>query len=136
MVDNFIKNNLKKLIVELEKFSEINNEIKENKDDKDNDNNKIVRYFNFFSTNLKIIFYTFKTIMENNDMINYIEKFDDLDEDNSKNVFMDIKIEFSKEKQEIIQSLELERLINIIAKIIALINQKVTPIYRQSNSNL
>ena len=132
MVDNFIKNNLKKLIIELEKFSEINEEIKDNKDDKDKDNNKVIRYFNFFFTNLKIIFYTFKTIMENNDMINYIEKFDDLDEDNSKNVFMDIKIEFSKEKQEIIQSLELERLINIIAKIIALINQKVTPIYRQA----
>ena len=132
MVDNFIKNNLKKVIVELEKFSESNEEIKDGQDDKDKDNNKIIRYFNFYFTNLKIIYYTFKNIMGNDDMTNYIEKFDDLEEDNAKNVFKDIKFEFSKEKQEIIQSLQLDRLVNIIGKIIILTSQKVTLVYRQA----
>ena len=132
MVDNFIKNNLKKVILELEKFSESNDVVKEKKDEKDKENDKIIRYFNFYITNLQIIFYTFKNIMGNDDMINYIEKFDDLNDDNEKNEFKDVKFELSKENLEIIQSLQLNRLVNVIGKIIILTGNKITQIYRKA----
>jgi DNA integrity scanning protein DisA with diadenylate cyclase activity len=53
LVNDFINNNLKKLINELEKFSNEKNE-KENKE------SKIITFYNFYLSNLKIIFYAFK----------------------------------------------------------------------------
>ena len=67
LVKNFINNNLNKLIIELDKFSN------ENDKDKDKEEN-IFRYFNFYLSNLKIIFYTFKYIIDDKDVIDTIEK--------------------------------------------------------------
>ena len=128
LVDNFIKNNLKKVIEELVTFSNSNEEIKE---DKDKENCKIVRYFNFYLTNLKIIFYCFKNIIGNDDVINYIDKFDDLEDENEKNVFKNINTELSKEKQNIIKYLHLDDLINILGNNLLIINEKTNQIFRQ-----
>ena len=118
LVDNFIKNNLNKVIVELEKFSNSN----EIKDEKNDDNTNIMRYFNFYNTNLKILFYTFKNIIDNNEMIECINKFDDLEDDNKKNNLKEMKIELSKEKLNLIQSFQLSGLINTIGNNLKIIN--------------
>ena len=129
LVNDFINDNLKKIIVELNKFSNDDENIK---DKKDNEKRNIIRYFNFYFTNLKIIFYTFKNILGNNDIINYIDKFDDLNDENEKNNIKNIKFELSKEKQDLIKSLQLEILINILGKNTIIINEKSNQNYRKA----
>ena len=121
LLDNFIRNNLKKLIIELEKFSESKEETQEEQKKEDS---KIIRYFNFYLTNLKIIFYTFKIILGNNEVINCIDKFDNLEDENEKNDLKNMTFQLSPEKQKLIQSLELERLINIIGNNTIIISEK------------
>ena len=65
------------VIIELEKF----NKGSDNNENGEKDN-KIVRYFNYYLSNLKIIFYAMKTIMENNDIIDSIDKFGSLEYNN------------------------------------------------------
>ena len=76
LVDNFINNNLNNIYEELGKFS----------NDKD-DVSLLIRYFNFYLSNLKIKFYAFKSIMGKNDIIEEIDKFETLEDDNRKNFF-------------------------------------------------
>ena len=128
LVDNFIKNNLNKVIVELEKFSNSN----EIKDEKNDDNTNIMRYFNFYNTNLKILFYTFKNIIDNNEMIECINKFDDLEDDNKKNNLKEMKIELSKEKLNLIQSFKLSGLINTIGNNLKIISENTNTEYRKA----
>ena len=129
LVNNFINNNLKKIIVELDKFSNVDENIKDKKDD---EKRNIIRYFNFYFTNLKIIFYTFKNILGNNDIINYIDKFDDLNDENEKNNIKNVKFELSKEKQDLIKSLQLETLVNALGKNTTIIGEKKEQNYRKA----
>ena len=124
LVNNFINNNLKKLINELEKFSNEKNE-KENKE------SKIITFYNFYLSNLKIIFYAFKNIMGNSDIIDSIEKYESLEDDNKKNVFKETKIELNENQKNLIQYLKLNNLINIIGNNIIIINSQTTDTYRQ-----
>ena len=128
LVDNFIYNNLKKVIAELANFSNSNEEIKE---EKDKENCKVIRYFNFYLTNLKIIFYCFKNIIGNKNVNNYIDKFDDLDDENGEFKLTDIEIELSQEKKELIQNLELKSLINVIGNNLLLTGEKIEGKFRQ-----
>ena len=134
MVDNFINNNLRNLIIELEKFSNNDENIKEGKEnEKENKDHKIIRYFNFYMTNLKIIFYTFKNILGNSEISNYIDKFDDLEDDNQKNVFKDMNMDLSPEKKKLLQSLQLDHLINIIGNNSVIINEKSNQFFKIIN---
>ena len=126
MVDNFINNNLKKLIIELEKFSENSEEKQEEQkqEEQKKEDFKVIRYFNFYFTNLKIILYTFKKIIGNTEVISHIDKFDNLEDENEKNDIKNLKFDLSPEKQKLIQSLELKRLINIIGNNTIIISEK------------
>ena len=104
LVDNFINNNLNNLIEELGKFS----------NDKD-DVSLLIRYFNFYLSNLKIKFYAFKCIMGKNDIIEEIDKFETLEDDNGKNFFKITQVELNDDKINFIKKLYLEYL-NIIGK--------------------
>ena len=123
LVNNFINNNLNKLIMELDKFCNEKNE-------KDKEGN-IFRYFNFYTSNLKIIFYAFKYIIDNKDVIDTIEKYESLEDDNKKNTFKISKVELSQDKINLIQKLNLNELISIVGNNIITISDKVEEIYRQ-----
>ena len=119
LVDNFINNNLNNIIVELGKFS----------DDKD-DVSLLIRYFNFYLSNLKIKFYAFKSIMGKNDIIEEIDKFETLEDDNRKNFFKITQVELNDDKINFIKKLYLEYLTNIIGKNLIIINDKSNYIYK------
>ena len=123
LVNNFINNNLNKLIIELDKFS---NEKKENEEE-----GNLFRYFNFYMSNLKIIFYAFKYIIDNKDIIDTIEKYESLEEDNKKNEFKVTKIDLTEEKINLIKNLKLNELVSIIGNNIIAIGIKDEEIYRQ-----
>ena len=91
-----------------------------------------MRYFNFYNTNLKILFYTFKNIINNNEMIECINKFDDLEDDNKKNNLKEMKIELSKEKLNLIQSFQLSGLINTIGNNLKIISENTNTEYRKA----
>ena len=124
LLNNFFKNNINKIIDELEKFSK-----KEKENEKEE--NKIITYFNYYLSNLKIILHTFKNIMENNDITESIDKFEDLEDDNEKNIFKASKIELNEEKMNLIQNFELKKLLNILCNNIIIMNEKVGDIYNQ-----
>ena len=126
LVNNFIKYNLNKIIIELEKF----NKGSDNNENGEKDN-KIVRYFNYYLSNLKIIFYAMKTIMENNDIIDSIDKFGSLEYNNEKNVFKVTKIELNQDKKNLINNFQLINLINIIGNNITILEYQKNEIYKQ-----
>ena len=123
LVKNFINNNLNKLIIELDKFSN------ENDKDKDKEEN-IFRYFNFYLSNLKIIFYTFKYIIDDKDVIDTIEKYESLDDDNRKNTFKKTTIELNQDKINLAQNIKLSDLLTLIGNNIIKISDKDEEIYR------
>ena len=126
LVKNFINNNLNKLIIELDKFS---NEKNENENNKEKEGN-IFRYFNFYLSNLKIIFYAFKYIVNDKDVIDTIEKYESLEDDNKKNTFKKTTIELNQDKINLIQNIKLSELLTIIGNNIITISDKDSEIYR------
>ena len=136
--NNFINNNLYKLIIELDKFNKNNqkneteNEIntnqdkieekkeEEKKEEEKNKENKTLKelqtsqFFNYYLSNLKIFYYAFKYIVKIPELIEYIDKFEDLDEENEKNKTKNIKIVLDEEKKNLIKKLDLLKLVNII----------------------
>ena len=126
LMDNFINNNLVKLIKELGKFSENGKEEIVHKEDRN-----IIRYFNFYLANLKIIFYAFKNIIGNEQIIENIENFEKLNDDNDRNKISDINLELSPEKKTLIQNLQLDYLINIILSNLITIHENTTQVYKQ-----
>ena len=134
LVNDFVAINLIRLIIELGKFSDIDENNKEkNENNSENKDHKIIRYFNFYLTNLKIIFHSFKYILKNNEVANYIDKFDDLEDENQKNVFGNRKIDLNFVMKELVQHLQLNHLVNIIGKNSIIINEKSNQSFKSIN---
>ena len=143
LTNNFINNNLDKLIIELDRFLKKDEKV-ENKENQGDDKNKIEEntskqqnefkislFFNYYLSNLKIIYCAFKNIANNKDLITYIDKFEDLEDENAKNNIKNIKIELNEEKQNLIKKLDMQKLINIIGKNFTLLEKDNSPLYRQ-----
>lgn len=137
--NTFINNNLYKLILELDKFNENemdgkNEEKKENeKEEQEKKENKLKemqtsQFFNYYLSNLKIFFYAFKNIVNNPELI---DKFEDLDDDNDKNIKKEIKISLDEEKINLIKKLNLLKLVNIIGHNFSLFEKKAQQMQRQ-----
>ena len=124
LVNDFINNNLNKLVIELDKFSNEKNE-------KEHQESQIITFYNFYLSNLKLIFYAFKNIIGNNDIIDSIEKYESLEEDNKKNTFKVTKLELNDNQKNIIQNLQLNKVINIIGNNIIIINTQTNDNFRQ-----
>ena len=126
--NNFINNNLNKLIIELENFTYgiVNDQ------NQGFTEYKIIIYFNFYLSNLKILFSSFKNIIENKDIIDEIDKFETLEEKNEKNIFKVTKVELNENKKNIIKTLPLNNLINIIGHGITPLKEKSEDIYRKA----
>ena len=127
--NNFINNNLNKLIIELEKFTK-GNDI--DKKEEIEEENKIITYFNFYLSNLKIILSSFKNIVENKDIIDEIDKYESLRENNENNILKVTKVELNDNKKNIIQKLLLNNLVNIIGNGIIVLNDKIEDIYTKA----
>ena len=126
LLDNFINNNLNKLIIELDKFSNSNEEENTTED------NNIIRYFNFYLSNLKIIFVAFKKIFGDNNLNNLIDKFNYLNDDKSENFNYDnIKIDLTEDQKIFIRNLKLYQLMNIIGNNTKIIKEKLDEIYEE-----
>ena len=137
LTNNFIYNNLDKLIIELDKFikkdekpeNKENNNVEENASKQQNEF-KISLFFNYYLSNLKILYYAFKNIANNKELITYIDKFEDLEDENEKNNIKNIKIELNEERQNLIIKLDMQKLINIIGKNFTLLEKNNSPLYR------
>ena len=138
LLNNFINNNLYKLIVELDKFNKkedknvdsIQNE--ENPEQKKIENStQTSQFMNYYLSNLKILYYAFKNITKNEKLMNYIDKFEELDDQNEKNKIKKIKIELDEEKQNLIQKLDFQKLVNIIGSNIILFEKNSSTTQKQ-----
>ena len=141
--NTFINNNLYKLILELDKFNE--NEIiddkkeekkeneKEEQEQKENKSKELQtsQFLNYYLSNLKIFFYAFKNIVNNPELIDTIDKFEDLDDDNDKNNKKEIKISLDEDKMNLIKKLNLLKLVNIIGTNFSLFEKKAQQMQRQ-----
>ena len=116
LINNFINNNLYKLIIELDKFNQNDKKPSDNEEKKEekNINEHQSSFYNYYLSNLKILFYAFKTIINNKDLINIIDKFEDLDDDNEKNNINIINISLDETKIDLIKKLNFDKLVNII----------------------
>ena len=131
--NNFINNNLYKLILELDKFNQnetIDGDKTENKENKIKEF-QTSQFFNYYLSNLKIFFYAFKNIVNNPDLIDTIDKFEDLDDDNDKNKKKEIKITLDEDKMNLIKKLNLLKLVNIIGNNFSLFEKKAQQMQRQ-----
>ena len=86
---------------------------------------------NYYLSNLKIFFYAFKNIVNNPDLIDTIDKFEDLDDDNDKNKKKEIKITLDEDKMNLIKKLNLLKLVNIIGNNFSLFEKKAQQMQRQ-----
>ena len=151
LTNNFINNNLYKLIIELDKYIKkdekkenvINtNENEANKDkkeeEKEEEKENIIKnefqtslFFNYYLSNLKILYYAFKNIINNKELIDYIDKFEDLEDENEKNKKKAIKIILDEEKKNLIKKLDFYKLINIIGNNFTILEKNPNALYKQ-----
>ena len=130
LTNNFINNNLYKLIIELDKF--IKKDENTNKEEHKLINEfQTSQFFNYYLSNLKILYYAFKNIANNKELIAYIDKFEDLDDENEKNKIKNIKIELDEEKINLITKLDFKKLVNIIGINFSLLEKNSNALYRQ-----
>ena len=133
-INNFINNNLYKLIIELDKYNkkEEKKERDEKEEQKKPENNiQTSQFFNYYLSNLKILYYALKNITHNKELMEQIDKFEDLEDENEKNVIKIIKIDLDEQKNNLIQKLDFPKLINIIGSNLPLFAKNSNPSQRQ-----
>ncbi len=126
MINHFINNNLHKIINELVKF---------NKEEKNEDNKLQIdnsQFSNFYLSNLKIIYYGISNILENKELNNLIDKYDDINDENEKNKFKNIKIELDEEKLNLIKKLDFLKLINSIGNNFSVLNNSTSSSHKNA----
>ena len=137
LINNFINNNLHKLILELDKYNQKDEkgEKEENQEQKKTENEtQKSQFFNYYLSNLKILYYALMNISNNKELKNYIDKFEDLNDDddiNEKNTFKNIKIEIDEQKQNLVQKLDFQKIVNIIGNNLPLFTKNSSPSQRQ-----
>ena len=117
LTNNFINNNLYKLIIELDKLNETDEKPSNEDNKKEEEKNKNVPqtlFYHYYLSNLKILFYAFKTIINNKELITIIDKFEDLEDENDKNNIKIINIALDEDKKNLIKKLNFDKLVNII----------------------
>ena len=125
LLENFLKNNLNNLIIELDNFCNLKEENK-------SEDNNIIRYFNFYLSNLKLMFYILKKIIGDNSLNDLIDKFDNLNDDKSENNnYNNIKIDLNEDQKIFIQNLKLYQLMNIIGNNTIIIKERIEEIYEE-----
>ena len=120
--NNFVKNNLCKLVEDLINYS-VKNDLKNNenvKEDSEYKVNNLMSFMSYYLTNLQIIYYSFKYAVEDQEIINTIDKYEDLSDENEKNHIKKFKIVLEEQKQKIFLNLNLEKLFNMIVENFAL----------------
>ena len=136
LINTFINNHLNKLIIELNKIlseknkdkEEIKEEKKEeNKEEKKADNKQQPSQFiNYYLSNLKILIYSFKTIVNNSDFNEMIERFEEVVE--SEGVIPNIgQLILDEEKINIIKKMNLYDLVNVLTNNFSLFEKNTTP---------
>ena len=128
MINNFINNNLYKIISELDKF---------NKDENKEDNKLQIdnsQFSNFYLSNLKLIYYGISNILENKPLNNMVDKYEDINDDNEKNKFQNVKIELDEEKINLIKNLHFPILINSIGNNFLTLNNSTSASHKNAIS--
>ena len=149
LIDNFTNNNLYKLISELDKINgnekEVKNEINTKSENEINEKseekikqkgNKFQKethqFFSFYLSNLKIIYYCVSNIFKNDELHTIIEKFEDIKEENEKQVSKNIKIVLNEEQINLIKKLDFLKLTNAIGKNFTMLSKNDTQPYRNA----
>ena len=149
LIDNFTNNNLYKLISELDKINEnekevkneINtksgNEINEKSEEKFRQKgnklqNETHQFFTFYLSNLKLIYYCVSNIFKNKELYAMIEKFEDIKEENKKNLSKNIKIDINEEQINLIKKLDFLKLTNAIGKNFTMLSKNDSQPYRNA----
>ena len=134
-INTFIENNIAKIINNFDDYINNLKTIAAN-DNKfvNKENTQFIQFLNYYHVNIQIILFSIKRAIDNSSLFDFLQKYDD-EKENKESIVLNIisNIKLNETNLKLLNSINLEKLLNIIISYLLLIKEQIKSVVYDLN---